>query len=182
MKAGSKNRVTPNDYLKRPYARVVVKEEDGSFRAEIQEFPGCIALGDTPAEAVTQLEEIAEAWIEASLARGQTIPEPLAETEFSGRLVLRLPRSLHRKAARAARADQVSLNQFIVAALAEHVGAATGRTSDRLANAAFSTALSLRLLQAKVSSLRSVYDPDWLSKMNTSGGSLVLSSGMERVN
>lgn len=37
-------------------------------------------------------------------------------------MVLRLPKSLHKKAARLAERDGVSLNQFIVAGLAEHVG------------------------------------------------------------
>ena len=29
------------EYLKAPYGRVVVPESDGTFRAEITEFPGC---------------------------------------------------------------------------------------------------------------------------------------------
>jgi predicted RNase H-like HicB family nuclease len=34
------------------YGRVVVPESDGTFRAEIIEFPGCIAVGDTAGEAL----------------------------------------------------------------------------------------------------------------------------------
>ena len=110
------------DYLKQPYARTIFPEPDGTFRAEIQEFPGCIAIGDTAPEALTTLEEIAESWLEAALAHGQSIPEPFENLDFSGRLVLRLPKSMHKKAARAAERDGVSLNQFIVAALSEQVG------------------------------------------------------------
>ena len=111
--------------LKRPYARVVVPETDGTFRAEILEFPGCIATGDSAAEALTELEEVAVAWLSAALAQGQKIPEPLEAVEFSGRLVLRMPRSLHKKAARLAEREGVSLNQLIVTSLAEHVGASS---------------------------------------------------------
>jgi predicted HicB family RNase H-like nuclease len=124
MKRGNEQTVTPTEFLRRPYVRSVVPEPDGSFRAEIQEFPGCIALGDTSAGALEALEEVATEWIAVALARGQKIPEPAEDAGYSGKLVLRLPKSLHRRAAYAAQRDQVSLNQFIVAALAEHIGAA----------------------------------------------------------
>lgn len=117
-------------YLKRPYARIVIPEDDKTFRGEILEFPGCIAVGNTAAEAFATLEEVAESWIETALAQGQKIPEPLEGNEFSGKLVLRLPRSLHKKAARAAQRDGVSLNQFMVSSLAEQIGerSVTART------------------------------------------------------
>jgi predicted HicB family RNase H-like nuclease len=122
MKEGSETTVSA-EYLKKPYARMVVPEQDGSFRAEIQEFSGCIALAPTAAEALSQLEEVAAEWIDAALAKGQRIPDPTESAGYSGKLVLRLAKSLHRKAAYAANRDGVSLNQFIVGALAEHVGA-----------------------------------------------------------
>lgn len=111
------------DYLKKPYTRLVVPESDGSFRAEVLEFPGCIALGDTAAQALADLEEVAASWIEAAIRQGQQIPEPMEEAGFSGKLVVRLPRTLHKKAALIADREGVSLNQFIVASVAEHVGA-----------------------------------------------------------
>jgi len=110
------------DYLKKPYARLVVPETDGSFRAEILEFPGCVALGDTAAEALSHLEDVAADWIDLTLAKGQKLPEPTEESAFSGKTVVRLPKSLHRKASYAAERDGVSLNQFIVSAVAEQVG------------------------------------------------------------
>ena len=109
-------------YLKQPYARLIVPETDGTFRGEILEFPGCIATGDTPAETLSALEEAAADWLEAALAHGQHVPDPVDSNEFSGRLALRLPKSLHKKAARVAEREGVSLNQFIVASLAECVG------------------------------------------------------------
>ena len=110
-------------YLGKPYGRVVTPESDGSFHAEILEFPGCIAIGDEPAEALANLEEVAASWLEATIEKGQDVPEPQDASGFSGKLVLRLPKSLHRKAARQAARDNVSLNQFIVASVAEQVGA-----------------------------------------------------------
>ena len=109
-------------YLRRPYARIVIPEIDGTYRGEILEFPGCLATGDTPAETLDSLEEVAAAWLAAALAQNQPIPEPAENTEFSGRLVLRMPKSLHKKAAQLAERDGVSLNQFIVTSLAEQIG------------------------------------------------------------
>lgn len=124
------------EYLKRPYSRLVVPEPDGSFRAEIVEFPGCIALEDSATKALESLEEVATSWIEAARAQGQRIPEPLEENKFSGKLVLRLPRNLHRKAARCAARDGISLNQFIVAAVAEQTGMSTLTTRNVAQNIA----------------------------------------------
>jgi predicted RNase H-like HicB family nuclease len=112
----------PGDYLKRPYGRFVVPESDGTFRAEIIEFPGCIAVGDTAAEALANLENVAESWLEATIAKGQRVPDPIESAGFSGKLVVRLPKSLHKKAAHAAARDGVSLNQFIVSSISEQVG------------------------------------------------------------
>jgi predicted HicB family RNase H-like nuclease len=100
----------------------VIPENDGTFRSEILEFPGCIASGDTAAQALSSLEDVAESWLESMLARGQSVPEPVEENEFSGKLVLRLAKSIHQKAAKAARRDGVSLNTFIANCVAEHVG------------------------------------------------------------
>ena len=114
------------DYLRKPYVRSVVPESDGTFRAEIMEFPGCIATGNTAAEALAKLEDVAESWLESAIAKKQKLPEPVEEVAYSGKLVLRLPKTLHRKAAHAAMRDSVSLNTFIVNSLAQYVG---GRAS-----------------------------------------------------
>jgi predicted RNase H-like HicB family nuclease len=121
--------MSPAEYLKKPYGRFVTPDSDGSFRAEIIEFPGCIAVGDTAAEALANLEDVAESWLEATLAKGQRVPDPIDNIGFSGKLVVRLPKSLHRKAAHLAAREGVSLNQFIVGSVAEQVGARSSGAS-----------------------------------------------------
>lgn len=117
---------SPEDYLGRPYARVLTPDDESStYTAEILEFPGCIAQGDTPEEAYGNLESAAAGWIEAALGMGQRIPEPSDSYSYSGRIALRLPRGLHRRAAQMAERDGTSLNQFLVAAIAERVGASS---------------------------------------------------------
>lgn len=111
------------EYLKAPYARILIPNEEGGFTAEVLEFPGCIAEGETADEAIRNLERVAKTWIETSLNQGKEIPLPCSDYDYSGRIALRLPRSLHRQAARMAEREGTSLNQYLVTAVALLTGA-----------------------------------------------------------
>src|SRR5215207_119240 len=117
-KTATKYTKTPEEYLKEPYARVLIPEEAGGYSAEILEFPGCYSFGDTADETMRNLEDAAFNWIEAAMIQGQSIPEPLAKNEFSGKALLRLPQGLHQRAAQMAEVNKVSLNTFFVEAIA----------------------------------------------------------------
>ncbi len=115
---------SPNEYLKKPYLRVVIPDEDsGTYTAQILEFPGCITEGETPQEAYERLENVALSWIEAALDMEQDIPLPWSNYDYGGKVALRLPKSLHKQVSLAAERDGTSLNQFIVMAISEKVGA-----------------------------------------------------------
>ena len=114
---------SPQDILREPYARILTPGEDGTYTAEILEFPGCYAEGDTAQEAIVNLENAALSWIEAALEQGQDIPSPIEAHGHSGRISLRLAKSVHKQAARFAERDQISLNQFFSTAIAARVGA-----------------------------------------------------------
>jgi len=114
----------PEDYLQEPYSRILIPEEDGGYSAEVLEFPGCYSSGDTAEEALANLEEAAKSWIEASLEQGHDIPAATGHNAYSGKIALRLPAGLHKEAVRLAARDGVSLNQFLVNAIAAKVGAA----------------------------------------------------------
>jgi predicted RNase H-like HicB family nuclease len=98
-------------------------EEDGTFAAEILEFPGCVAQGETAESALAALEEAATGWLQAALEEGQEVPEPMDIRDYSGRIALRLPRGLHKRAAQLAERENTSVTQWIVAAIAERTGA-----------------------------------------------------------
>jgi predicted RNase H-like HicB family nuclease len=122
----SKVRNTTKQYLIKSYSRILIPdEESGTYTALILEFPGCIAQGDTPQEAYENLEDAAKDWIEAALDLKQEIPSPSQSVSFGGKILLRLPKSLHRQLTLIAEREGVSLNQFIVSVLAERVGAFT---------------------------------------------------------
>jgi hypothetical protein len=67
-----------------------------------------------------------EAWIAHALSKQRAIPEPRPESGHSGRLLLRMPHSLHCQLAGAAESREVSLNSFIVSSLTRAVGVPSG--------------------------------------------------------
>jgi len=103
------------------YTVDLVREDNGSYFAEVVELNGCFAAGDDPNDAVEMLRGSFDIWIEETSKRGHPIPGPAAHGP-NGRMLLRLPRSLHVRVARAAARDGVSVNAFVTAAVAERVG------------------------------------------------------------
>ena len=114
---------TPEEYLKEPYTFLVIRDDDGTFAVEVQEFEGCFSQGETPDAAMANIFEAAKNWIEATIARGKPIPEPMALNEASGKFALRMPKHIHQKVQRLAQNDEVSVNTFLVEAIAEKIGA-----------------------------------------------------------
>ena len=50
--------------------------EDQVFVAEVPELPGCMAHGDTNAEALSNADEAIQLWIDIAEEFGDPIPEP----------------------------------------------------------------------------------------------------------
>ena len=103
-------------------AEVFWSDEDEGFIAVARDLSGCSAFGETQLEALDELEPAVSAWIAAAQAAGNPVPEPSkrpAEPTHSGKLLLRLPKSLHSKLARQAEEEEVSLNHYVVCLLAE---------------------------------------------------------------
>ena len=69
------------------------------------------------------------AWIEVALEDRQPVPEPKSVEEYSGKFIVRVPKSLHRDLAETTAREGVSLNQYISAELARAVGHGTSRTA-----------------------------------------------------
>lgn len=51
-------------------------EGDGDYIAEVEELKGCSAFGDTPEEALKEIETAVELWIQAAREHGKPIPQP----------------------------------------------------------------------------------------------------------
>jgi antitoxin HicB len=111
-------------YANLPYNIIVEMWDDGEgpyWVARIAELPHCLIHGDSPEEAVTEIEEVKRDWIKSNLARGLKIPEPTSR-KHSGQISLRIPPSLHRLLSDRAAVEGISLNQYMTAALAGSVG------------------------------------------------------------
>lgn len=106
-------------YLNLNYPITFYPEDDGGFTVVIKDLPGCMTQGDTAEEAFEMIVEARELWIESAYEDGDPIPMPSTETTYSGKTMLRMPKSLHRKLAESAKRQDVSLNQYIVSLLSE---------------------------------------------------------------
>ena len=72
-------------------------------------------------EALDGIEAAMSKWIALALEEDREIPEPKSATSHSGRLLLRMPRTLHADLTRASEREGISLNQFITDVLAAAV-------------------------------------------------------------
>lgn len=105
-------------YLALNYPMEIV-EDDGRFVVSIPDLPGCVSYGDTPEEAIANIKATKRLWLKGAFESGETIVEPTAVEDFSGKFVLRIPRSLHQSLDREARQQGVSLNMYTAHVLSE---------------------------------------------------------------
>ena len=117
-------RGTVEEYASRPYHLMLVRDGEDKGRpwtASVEELPGCTSHGKTSDEALDGIEAAMTKWIAVALEEEREIPEPKSATSHSGRLLLRMPRTLHADLTRASEREGVSLNQFITDVLAAAV-------------------------------------------------------------
>ncbi|MEO9028379.1 MAG: type II toxin-antitoxin system HicB family antitoxin [Ktedonobacteraceae bacterium] len=55
---------------------IFYRDEDEGYIADISDFRGCPAFGNTPEEALKELQLASVAWIEAAIAEGVPVPMP----------------------------------------------------------------------------------------------------------
>ncbi len=116
-------RLTVDYYMRLPYTIELRNEpEDAGWFVRVKELRGCMSEGDTAEEALAMIREAMELWLEVALEEGIPIPEPRPDEDYSGKFVVRVPRSLHRELVEEARRQGTSLNQAINVALARSVG------------------------------------------------------------
>lgn len=97
-------------------------EDGGGYLAEAFDLQGCIADGETVEEAIHNLEDAITSWIKTAQELGTLIPEPSNDVKFSGKWLVRTPRSLHRKLVEYSKHENVSLNTLVVSLLSESIG------------------------------------------------------------
>ncbi|MBZ5632504.1 MAG: type II toxin-antitoxin system HicB family antitoxin [Acidobacteriia bacterium] len=63
------------------YTVVLQRESDGGYVASVPVLPGCVSQGDTREEALQNIREAIELYVEDCNAAGDVVPEQ-DETEF----------------------------------------------------------------------------------------------------
>jgi predicted HicB family RNase H-like nuclease len=92
---------------------VAWSEEDEVYLGRVTEFPLLAAHGDSIDAALREILFVVDDVIHDMARSRDPLPEPLSKRTYSGKFVIRMPGSLHRKLAREAAQQGVSLNQWI---------------------------------------------------------------------
>lgn len=102
-------------YMNLSYNYIIQEMNDESgkyFYAKVLELDGCQSTGKTFQEAYNNLREAMEFWIETKLEGGFDIPLPVGQESYSGKFIVRIPKSLHYRLALEADKEGISLNQY----------------------------------------------------------------------
>jgi predicted RNase H-like HicB family nuclease len=62
--------------MKGYHINVFYSDDDGGYIADIPDLEACSAFGQTPEEAVAEVERAKEAWLRSAREAGKPIPEP----------------------------------------------------------------------------------------------------------
>ena len=61
-----------NDY----HIKNFYSDEDGGYTADIPDLEACSAFGETPEQALAEVERAKAAWLEAAREAGEPVPPP----------------------------------------------------------------------------------------------------------
>jgi antitoxin HicB len=124
-------RMYPRDidgYMRLPY-RMDVYYDDDYWAAEFPELPGLVAGHENWDGLLAAIEDAKKTYFEAAMETGRPIPEPAPRAdEYSGRALIRLPKSLHRDLTLRAQREGMSFNSLVLTVLAKELGRREERT------------------------------------------------------
>jgi predicted HicB family RNase H-like nuclease len=98
--------------------RVTWSPEDNEHVALCAEFPSLSWLAKTPESALKGIQKVVADVVADMLASGESVPDALAEKNYSGEFRVRIPPMVHRQLAMLAAEQGVSLNRLASAKLA----------------------------------------------------------------
>jgi predicted RNase H-like HicB family nuclease len=106
-------------------------DEDEGYMAIAPDLPGASAWGKTEAEAINELHTVIDLWIKAARKMGNGVPKPSdrADVNYSGKFLMRVPKRLHAELANTAKAQGVSLNQYVLYLLTRGHGGSSRRAA-----------------------------------------------------
>ncbi|MGY2400139.1 toxin-antitoxin system HicB family antitoxin [Pseudomonas sp. SDO5271_S396] len=106
-------------------------EGEDCFQARVKEIPYLEEYADTYEEAYALVIDSLEQTAIEMKETGKTMPPPITSVEdYSGRVTLRLPKTLHRYLTHVAESEEVSLNALLVSVLSDFHGFDVGQDSN----------------------------------------------------
>ena len=93
--------------------RITFSEEDKEYVGLCAEFPGLSWLSGTPEAALKGIRKLVGEVLEDIQKEGETIPEPIACKKYSGKFLVRVPPSVHKKLVIQATEEGISLNRLV---------------------------------------------------------------------
>ena len=111
-------------YLGLNYPSQITKinvEDGGGFFIEVPMLKGCMSDGETVEEAYNNLEEAKKEWFSYMLENHLEIPVP-TDTKYSGKFMVRIPKTLHKIITEQSKREGLSLNQYVSTVLAYAAG------------------------------------------------------------
>ena len=109
--------------------RKCIFDDEECFEARIAEFPDICEYGNSFNEAYNLAIDSVETSAVLLQAQGKSIPAPIIPADnYSGRVTLRLPKSLHRALVNTADNEGISLNQHLTNVLNYYTGYAQANT------------------------------------------------------
>jgi antitoxin HicB len=110
-----------NYYLSLDYSYIIKKltsEEGGGFLLTFPDLDGCMTGGNTLEETIRNIDDAKRSYFLAfEDNEAVSLPNSVNKTEekdYSGRISLRVPKSLHKKITMMADAEGVSDNQYLL--------------------------------------------------------------------
>lgn len=58
-------------------------DDGGGFYASVPDLPGCMSDGETPQEAIANVQDAIACWIEAAKEAGRPVPKPSQKLAFA---------------------------------------------------------------------------------------------------
>jgi antitoxin HicB len=61
--------------MSRQYQVILEPEVEGGYAVWVPALPGCVSQGETPEEALANIREAIQCYVESSLKHGEAVPE-----------------------------------------------------------------------------------------------------------
>jgi len=112
------------------YAYIITplsEEDGGGYMITFPDLPGCMSDGETQKEAIKNGRDAFSVWISSRVDAGRNVPPPEWQPEAtpedaSGKFIQRVPKTIHARLVRRAKAEGVSLNSLVLSFIAEGLG------------------------------------------------------------